>query len=62
MLQTIRADIGEALQSDGTSVARVKVLLRQFDSSGYRAAYQELAAAGRELAARGYRISSSGGK
>jgi hypothetical protein len=47
---------------DGASVARVKVLLRQFDSSGFHAAYQELAAAGKALAARGYRISSSGGK
>jgi hypothetical protein len=47
---------------DGANVARVKVLLRQFDSSGFRAAYQELDAAGKALAARGYRISSSGGK
>ncbi len=47
---------------DGASVARVKVLLRQFDSSGFHAAYQELDAAGKALAARGYRISSSGGK
>jgi hypothetical protein len=45
----------------GADVARVKVLLRQFDSAGLRAALQELDAAGRTLVARGYRISSSAG-
>ena len=45
----------------GASVARMKVLLRRFDSSGFRAAYQEIDAASRAIEARGYRIRPNGG-
>jgi hypothetical protein len=51
-----------AAELHGASVARVKVLLRRFDSSGFRAALAGLDAAGQALAARGYRINSSGGR
>lgn len=45
----------------GASAPEVKRLLRQFDSTAFAAARQEIAAAGRALAARGYTISSSAG-
>ncbi len=46
----------------GASVRQVELILRRYDWSDFRAALQQLNDAGAELAARGYRISSSAGK
>jgi hypothetical protein len=50
-----------AARLHGASPAQVKTLLRQFDSAALAADRQEIADAGKALAARGYKISSSGG-
>lgn len=46
---------------NGASVPQVKQLLRTFSSSSLLAALREVADAGRALAGRGYKISSSAG-
>jgi hypothetical protein len=50
-----------AAETRGASAARVQLLLRQFDSTALRSALRQIQAADDELAARGFRISSSRG-